>query len=84
MVILHATSERQKIATIGSELDLSGAPIEELHVELLLKSTDLLTQRGRRDGEPFGGAAEVQLFSEHAEITDHVDRDIHARILACD
>ena len=84
VVVLHAPSEGQQLASEAGELDLARAAIEELDVELLLEPADLLTQRGGRDAQPFRGATEVQLLGEHAEIADHVDRHIHARILACD
>ena len=84
VVVLDAPSEGQQLASEAGELDLPRTAIEELDVELLLETADLLTQRGGRDAQPFRGATEVQLFGENAEIADHVDRNIHARILACD
>ena len=82
MVVLHASGERQKLATVSGELDLPGTPIEQLHVELLLESADLLTQRRGRDAQALRRATEVKLLGEDAEIADHVDRHIHAPILA--
>ena len=82
MVVLHATREGQQLAAVRRELDLARAAIEELDVELLLEPADLLTQRGRRDAQPFRGATEVQLLGEHAEIADHVDRHIHGSDLS--
>ena len=82
VVVLHAPSERQQLPAVRGELDLARAAIEELDVELLLEPADLLAERRRRDAQSLRGATEVQLLGEHAEIADHVDRHIHARILA--
>ncbi len=84
VVVLHAPGEGQKLPAVGGQLDLAGAPVEQLHVELLLEATDLLAERRRRDAEALRGPSEVQLLGEHAEVPDHVDRHIHARILASD
>lgn len=82
MIILHSPCEGQETLAMNGELNFARAAIEEFHAKLLLESTDLLTQGGGRDAESIGRATEVQLFSEGAEIPDHLNGDIHSFILA--
>ena len=49
------------------DLDPAGGPRQEGDTELALELLDLLGQRGLREVEPRGGAAEVPLLGEHDE-----------------
>src|SRR5262245_38364040 len=61
------------------ELHLALRTEEQLHLELLLETQDLLTQRRLGDVESGGGAAEVQFFGHGDEVAQVAE--LHGRQL---
>ena len=56
--------------------DVPAGAFEELHTEPPLQQPDRTGQRRLRHPEPLGGAGEVQLFGDRAEIPQLTDLDI--------
>ena len=62
-----ASLAQQRAPSVG-EFHPTAGSIEQCHAKLLLKSTDLVTQRRLGDVQPLGGPAEVKLLSDSDEV----------------
>jgi len=60
----------QEGATGVCQLDSAVRPMEEADAEVLLETTDLLTQRRLRDVKALRGSTEVQLFRDGNEVAE--------------
>jgi hypothetical protein len=60
----------QECAPGVRELDPPAGAVKQCRSELLLESTDLVTQRRLGDVQPLGGPAEVKLLSDGDEVLD--------------
>src|SRR5262249_16792143 len=52
------------------QLDPAVGAVEQPHAQHLFQDLDLLAERGLRDAEARGRAAEMQLFGQHTEVAE--------------